>query len=1182
MTDGKESQYRSVSVLLMEILHHGVDTGQDLPLSHDEMEKRFRDVLDHYGGAIEHAAGGNFLAHFGLESSLENTPHRAVNAALAMRKNLEEYCLNCGGDRILCLRVGIGTGQIFVGRIATRPNEQVLSGEALDRASILEELAREGQILVCPVTRRSAGDHFNFKPAGHVSLPGNASLAVYELLSLQEKPYIRPPVAERRKSGSSRREISSPMVGREGEMSLLRECFVKVMEGRGTIVTVSGEAGIGKSRLMAEFKAADFLQDITLLEGRAVSMGRNLSFHPVIDLLKGWAGISEDDGEAESLAKLEAAVKAIHPEEAEEIIPFVGTLMGMKLSGEYAQRVKGIEGEGLEKLIYKNVRELLLKGSELRPLALYIEDLHWADTSSLEFIMSLFRLVRNNRLLFILVFRPGYQETTGKMLERLNEAYSSCHTEILLQQLNDHESLKLMDNLLSMKGFPQKLKDDILSRSDGNPFFIEEVVRSLIDRGAVEQKGDSFAVTGKIHDIIVPASISEVLLSRIEALDDETRDLVKVASVIGRSFFYRVIVRVAENISDMDGRLAGLSDMELIRDRVRLDELEYIFKHALAQEAAYNSISENRRKELHSRVARVIEEVFSERIHEFYGMLAWHYGKAEEMEKTEEYLLKAGKEASNTSASREAISYFTGALDLYVESSGSRQSKETITAIEKSLALAYYSGGYLKEAVPYFKKVLKYYGIYHYENNVIKILTFILNWILFNMRLSLPFFKRTRDPSFFDIEIYNFYYKYGECSGNIHPEEILFGAINIANLFFKYEPTKLKNGLLLELIVSFVLSWSGFSFTTAKKIIQASEKYINEEDAKVLLNYLEAIFFYDYLNGDWNRDFSFYLRDEIITYNIKEGRINEVAETILFVVPDYCVEKGQIKEAKNILQRYCNIGEEYNYKAAEIYSFIPRIFLLLKIRKLDEALDVALESIEIVTAEGMVGFRVKILSFIMFIYCLQGDYQQAEQYIDKANEIIHVNLIAPYHNSYYYAAGTLYWMSRYEESLDSDSLYGNRERNRKKSKTYYYLNSLLRYVKKVASNRTEAFRHMGTFHWLTAQAASRGLLYFRNIIPGVRARYHYRKALAWWKKSIDEGERLGARLELSRSYFEVGKRAVAVGTGRDMSLQQQHLREQIKKNIGLTPEECLAKAETMFRDMDLQWDLDQLRDLRKK
>jgi len=1171
--DSSESRYRSATVLVAEIITKSRPGDPVLPDTQGaffgEVGRRFRDVLEQYSGTLERAVGGNFLAHFGIDSALENTPHRAVNAVLAMKCSLEDYCRECGHDASLCLRAGIGTGPVFVGRVPSRPGEHMLSGEALDAASLLEELARPGQILACPVTRRANVDHFDFRNAGRLSLNGDDAVPVYELLSMRERPYVRPPVTERRRAGASWRAIRSPMVGRDAEMVLLKGKIQELLKGRGGIVTVSGEAGIGKSRLMAEFKDGGIMQDITLLEGRAVSMGRNLSFHPVIDLLKGWAGISEDDSEMESLAKLETAVKAVHPEEAGEIIPFVGTLMGMKLSGEYAQRVKGIEGEGLEKLIYKNIRELLLKGSELRPLVLYIEDLHWADTSSLEFIMSLFRLVKSSRLLFILVFRPGYGDTTEKLLGSIKEDFAAYHTGIELEQLSDTESTQLMDNLLSMKGFPQKLKDDILSRSDGNPFFIEEVIRSLIDRGAVEQKGETFVVTEKIHDITVPASIGEVLLSRIEVLDSETRELVRIASVIGRSFFYRIIVRVAEGIPDMDRRLAGLRDMELVREHMRIDEVEYIFKHALAHEAAYNSISENRRKDLHLRVACVIEEVFSERIHEFYGMLAWHYGKAEDMEKTEEYMLKAGEEAMKSSASSEALDCFRRSLDIYRNIHGSRADLSKVAELEKKIALSLYGIGDYVRSVEYFTRVLDYYGLRFPKNSAVALLKFIIGLLDFLIAIYIPALKWKKIPTAEETKIFNLLHKRIEALSFDDPRRMFIESFYNIRYWTKIDISRIEKGgiYLQEYGVLFLLP--GISYGISKKIFthKISQTGISPQNRNVFNLYMEFIL--EFWCGDWKK--IEHINEEVLEISLKEGVVIAILPYLLFISWWY-IESGNIQVAEKNVTRLANISDIYNNVFAQAIKDFLCIIILSRTGKYQEALEKINESMGLFERTVMQfevdGIKAKIL-------IMSGDIVGAKKYLKYLEPSFANKLFIPFYESDYHIANFIYHLRQMtgaiecREKICTGKLYLKAKQSGVKA---------LRIAKKYNRISTEMLRHLGTFHWLMSQAACRGLLQFGKILPGVRARYHYRRALAWWKKSIDEGERLGARLELSRSYFEVGKRAVAAETCRGLSL----LRLRIKKFIGLTPEECLDKAEAMFRDMDLQWDLEQLRELRSR
>jgi predicted ATPase len=384
--------------------------------------------------------------------------------------------------------------------------------------------------------------------------------------------------------------IYSELVGRDNELNKLNLQVMKAINGEGSIVNIIGDPGIGKSRLIAELKKKDEIKKVTLLEGRALAIGKNLSFHPLIDIFKGWASIREDDSEAESIEKLEKAIMIIYPHESAEVFPFIATLMGMKLTGRHAQRLKGIEGEALEKLILKSIRELIVKAAELRPTVFILENLHWSDLTTIEFLESLLRLATEHRILFINVFRPNYKETSDRLLGTIKEKYDSYNTEIYLKALDKYQCEVLTNNLMRVKAFPTAIRKQIITRTEGNPFFIEEVVQSFIDQGIVEVKDGAFKVTHKIDTAIIPETIQDVLMARIDKLDEETKDLLKVASVIGRHFFYRILAEVARPIEDLDSKLEYLKEAQLIREGKRMGEIEYLFKHGLTQETTYNSI----------------------------------------------------------------------------------------------------------------------------------------------------------------------------------------------------------------------------------------------------------------------------------------------------------------------------------------------------------------------------------------------------------------------------------------------------------------------------------------------------------------------------------------------------------------------------------------------------------------
>jgi len=1174
-----ESQYRNASVLLFELVRQ--EDSQNFPAPEEyviflkKVHEPFLKIVEEYGGRVERAAGSSYLAHFGLASAIENTPHNAVNAVVAVRNALAEECDDCEHAMDIFLRAGIGTGSVFVGKISSMSDHHLLSGKTIETASMLEKYAAPGQVLVCSVTAAATGELFRYRPVR----PGDLPMAGFELLSSHEKPYSRPLVDVRGRVHLGDRRISSRLVGREKKMGLLKDQIIKLSSEQGGIVTITGEAGIGKSRLMSEVKQFPEMNEVLLLEGRAVSMGRTLSFHPVTDLMKQWAGIEEDDDRTAVLKKLEVSVRDVHPCEADEIVPFLAILMGIKLSGDYKERVDGISGEGLEKLIFKNICELLVAGARRQPLVLYFEDLHWADMSSIEFIVSLFRLAENNRILFILAFRPGYDDTGGRILHELTSGPQEIHLAIELEQLSEEESDELIENLLSVKDFPRQLREDIISRSDGNPFFIEEVVRSFVDQGIVEFQEDSLVLKGDDFLVSVPSSIEEVLLARIESLDPETRELVRIASVIGRNFFYRILAKVAEGIDNLDSRLSYLKSIDLFRDRMRHDELEYLFKHALAREAAYESLEPTKRRNLHLHIAGAIEMIFFERIEEFYGILSWHYSQGDDLEKTENYILKAGEEALKSSASREAIFYFSKAIDLYVKRLSVAASSEKLIGMNKSLALACFNSGELLKAIPYFEKVLKYHGYPIRKNQTFKGIFFIKDLMVFLLQLYLPVFKRVKQASSHDEELFALYYSYGESMGNISPENLLFGAAWMAKNFYRYDYRFFKKGLMMEFVVSFVFIWTGLSRRIAERIFSDAEKHKDYFDKMIQLNYLETRFFYDFLTGDWSTSYTEYYDKDVINFNLRIGRINEVTVVLLYAIPDMCIEKGLFKEAESILEEQGDLGVIYNHYSATIYSSIPRMLLFLKTRQLVKAFETAQKSLSDVTEAGMISFQIRILSYIAYIKILQEEMEEGKECLDRAGKLAAGELIAPYHISYYFLGEVLWGLDCLKKEMQAGENSNTKQIGILKKYAKNFIKKLLKNVCNVAPGRTEAYRLTGTWYLYLGMATERGLVPFKRIFPGVRALRNFRKAISWLKKSIDEGERLGACPELSRSYFEAARCMLEM----PLTFPHKNMKKEacFKKSIGLSPEACLSRAEEMFRKMDLQWDLARLEQLKK-
>ena len=1135
-----EGERKQVTVLFADVANFtAMSELLDPEQMHGIMDGCFAILMDEIhdrDGTINQFVGDGVMALFGAPLAREDHAQRACLSALAIQKALEKF-----GERIaeefgvvFKMRLGINSGTVVVGAIGDDLRmDYTAVGDTTNLAARMESMARPGTILVSADTFKIVRKFFRLKSLGKLEMKGKRKpVEAYELLRhIIHRPRL-----------GMERKIYSDLVGRHEELGILELKVAKAKDGKGSIVNIVGEAGIGKSRLVAELKRQEVMSGMKLLEGRAISIGRNLSFHPFIDLFKQWAAVKEDDKEIVAFEKLEAAVEKTWPENVREVFPFLATLMGIKLSGNYADRVEGIEGDSLEKLIFKNVRDLLEKNAELSPLTIVMEDLHWADDSSVALLESLFRLAATEKILFINVFRPGYQDRGDRIAGTLREKHADKFVEIVLQPLDKKASQSLVENMLRTWNIPSPLMDRIVARSGGNPFFIEEVVRSLIDEGAIVVKNQSFEATEKIEDVVIPHSINDVLAARIDRLEEKTRNLVKVASVIGRSFFYRILSDVVEAIDDLDRRLAYLKDIQLIRERRRMDELEYLFKHALAQEAAYGSLLLGKRKKLHLKVAGAIEKVFEERLHEFYGMLAYHYGRGEDEEKAQQYLIKAGEEALRSSASSEALHYYREALNLYLKMYGTGAAPERVASIEKNIALALYYRGRYTESLSYIDKVLGFHGFSEPKNIVSKTANFLSGFCHLFLALYIPSLKWRKKPSEHEGDVVNLLTMKTEMYSHTDPDKFLLCFSSEAKFLTRFDLSMVKEGKKSFALFAPCLTWPCISFKLGARVIESLQGSIDEADTKALMCHRFARTMMSALRGGFEFGSEHY-----------DGPLVESALEIgeFFVVSSYLVfcawieiERGCFDRAKMFSDMLLEIADTYDNEYARSINYEVSIRNCLKSRKLADAMAEAEEGIPIMS-------KVEFHGLLAFMYghkaqtqVLLGDMKGAEKSLNLATEYEKkAGMLPPMWLSSVVLGHFVFCLRRMEEAVTSGE---GAEISVWRKKALKSGKREMKIVRKLAQDRTAAYRHMGVYCWLTGNK---------------------KKAALWWARSMKEGERLNALVPLSRTYFEVGKRLAEPGNDREAI-------------NGFQAGQYLAKAETMFITMNLEWDRNELENLR--
>ncbi len=480
-------------------------------------------------------------------------------------------------------------------------------------------------------------------------------------------------------------------------------------------MTVVGEAGLGKSRLLAELRRAlraDGPPTVQCLEGRSPSFGQTISYWPFREIIRHYAGITEGDDEGSAWAKLESRVRALFLEQATEVLPYLASLLALPVRGEYKARVKYLNGGAMGRQVFLASRRFFERLAQAQPLVLVFEDIHWMDRSSNALLEHLLTLVESVPVLFCGIGRTGLGYPAIRLRRVATRDHSARYLDIRLQPLSHAESDQLVRNLLASGPLPASVQTKILQKAEGNPFFVEEVIRTLIAMGAIVRDSSTgrWQVTAAIEQITIPDTVQGVIMARIDQLDDDLKQVLRVASVIGRSFPYRVLRALAEADRELEAHLAELQQVELIREKKRSPELEYTFKHALTHEATYASILLQERRELHAQVGACIERLFSDRLEGFYGLLAYHYAHAELWDKALEYLFKAGDQAGQLAADAEALAYYQQALEAYTRVFGDRWDPRQRAVVERKMGEAFYRRGEHERARAYLLRAMGHLG----------------------------------------------------------------------------------------------------------------------------------------------------------------------------------------------------------------------------------------------------------------------------------------------------------------------------------------------------------------------------------------------------------------------------------------------------------------------------------------
>jgi class 3 adenylate cyclase/tetratricopeptide (TPR) repeat protein len=594
-------------------------------------------AIHRYEGTINQFLGDGFMALFGAPIAHEDHTRRAVLAALEIQRALHER--RGDGTSSIQVRLGLNTGLVVVGAIGDNLRmDYTAVGDTTNLAARLQQAAAPEQIVISETTYRLVAGYCDTQSLGALSLKGKSDLVqAWEVLAAR---------ADRTRLEVEAERGLTPFVGRERELRLLHECFAQTQAGQGQVVFLVGEPGIGKSRLLLEFRR-QLGTAATWSEGHAISFGQSMAFHPLIDLLKRHFGIEAGDPERVIAEKITQSVVNLG-EDLRPLLPYLHYLLAV----DPGPAVQTMDPQQRRGEIFAAVRHVIMRAAEMHPQIVIFEDLQWMDQATQAFLIFFMDSLPTARVLCLLTYRTGYVHPFGER---------TYHTRIALTTLSTTDSVHMAQALLATESLPAALQTLIAQRAEGNPFFVEELVKALQDIGAIRQTGDQAALTRPWHEVVIPATIQDVIMARIDRLAEAPKRTLQLASVIGREFTRRLLDRLAEIRAQTETYLQELKALELIYERSLFPELAYMFKHALIQDVTYNSLLVRRRQELHHLIGLAIEELYADRLPEQYEMLAYHFTKAEVWDKALDYLLKAAEKAAKAFATREALALYNQA-----------------------------------------------------------------------------------------------------------------------------------------------------------------------------------------------------------------------------------------------------------------------------------------------------------------------------------------------------------------------------------------------------------------------------------------------------------------------------------------------------------------------------------------
>lgn len=673
------SERRVVTILFLDVvgstaMGESLDPEEVLEIMNAAFEHLMQPVF-RYEGTLARLTGDGLLCFFGAPLAHEDDPLRACRAALEIIEAAKEFGRTLETEQGVsgfAIRVGINTGMVVVGEVGSDMRvEYTAMGDAVNLAARIESLAEPNTVFISEATANRVRDTFELTDRGSFDIRGKKR--PIRLYRLERFHGYTVPVATGR--------LQSPLVGRETEMAVIRDALQDLKNNVGSRLVITGEPGLGKSRLLAEAQKL-LADDIQWVEGRGTSYSEQTAYAVVLDLFFAITGLDRDadpvdigDEFRAKLSELFAQPAALtHDSTAsvdhsiQECFAYLGHLMSIPLSEEESKLMANLTGQLLQQGVMKAFRSLLYRVASDRPLVLVCEDLHWADRASLSVLQSLLHLPEEAPVTLILVFRPN----EGHVHDFHQYVVTACEqrTHMLeLSPLDENGSVQLLANLIDLEHAPNELVRTIVNSTDGNALYLEEIVRSYLDADAAVWEGDRLTPTGEASVMPVPETLFGVVMSRIDRLAPRDRRILQTASVLGRSFHGHVLADTIERDithSEAEAALTELVRREFLFPESPADGLdtEYSFKHAVTADVAYRSLLKSERRQLHRAAAVTMEHYHADQLDAHASALAHHFERGRDYPKAVAYSVRAAERAHNLFACHEAADAYRQALRL--------------------------------------------------------------------------------------------------------------------------------------------------------------------------------------------------------------------------------------------------------------------------------------------------------------------------------------------------------------------------------------------------------------------------------------------------------------------------------------------------------------------------------------